>query len=438
MIEKIKDKKIAMLGLGIENFSLVNYILKHKIPCEITVCDKKNKEEMDARYEELSQNSNIKWKLGDEFNKELDSFDIVFRSPGWPTFCPGIQQALRNKTALSSAMKLFFEVCPTKNIIGVTGTKGKGTTSSLLYEIIQASGQKVFLGGNIGTSPFDFIDEIKDNDWVVLELSSFQLENMNRSPHIAVITNFVKEHLAPADPSNPNYHKSAREYWRAKTNIYRWQTSEDKLILNRTLKEKISEMASRGETIYFEESNLESRLVGRHNRENVAAAETVARLIGIDDGTIKKTVENFKGLEHRIEFVAEKNGVKYFNDSFATTPESAITAINSFQEPIILLAGGAEKGSDFGRLARKIKEKVKFVVLFNGKATLRLKSEILKVGFLKNKIRPAKNMKEALAFAKMNAAAGDIILLSPACASFGIFKNYKERGNLFKDMAGKK
>jgi UDP-N-acetylmuramoylalanine--D-glutamate ligase len=428
--------------------------------------------------------------LGKNYDKNLKQYDIIFRSPGYPVRKIKNQKPARFesrsesggskiKNRLSSPMKLFFELCPTKNIIGVTGTKGKGTTSALIYEILKKAGKRVWLGGNIGIAPFEFIHKIKKNDWVVLELSSFQLEDMEVSPKIAVITNFYREHLAPADPNNPNYHRSLKDYWNAKFNIFKYQKQSDKLIINYKLLVKLVKQAKQKEILTFSARNkkadgyfindnllkirhstfdIRHSLPGEHNKENVAAAVEAAKLAGVKKSIIEKAVKNFRGLEHRLEYVGKVKAqqitphtplirgalmkapadigvggfVKYYNDSFATTPESAITALNSFDAPIILIAGGAEKKSDFGKLAKVIKKKVKFTVLLNGKATPRLKGEILKAGFLGKNIKLVYNMKEAVRTAKREAFAGDVVLLSPACASFGMFVNYKERGEMFK------
>lgn len=441
MIKQLQNKKIAFLGFGIENQALIKYLVKKKVKCEMTICDARPKEKLGGKYLELNKENAINWQLGKNYNKHLDQFDILFRSPGWPIFCPGIQEALKVGCELSSPMKLFFNLCPTKNIIGVTGTKGKGTTSSLIYAILKKAKKRVWLGGNIGTAPFEFLEKIKKTDWVVLELSSFQLEDLTASPRIAVITNFYKEHLAPADPHNPNYHRTLRGYLEAKLNIVRWQKRNDYAISNFKIqisndkqipksKFQISKLASK--LIYFKKSDLPSKLIGEHNKENIAAAVEVAKIAGVGDAVIKKAVAGFKGLEHRLEFVKEINGVKYYNDSFATTLESSITALRSFSQPIILLAGGADKGADFRQFAREIKKRVKFVVLLDGKATPRLKKDLQNAGFENKRMKSAKNISGAVSVAREKASAGDVILLSTACASFGMFKNYKERGRLFK------
>ena len=428
----LQGKKIAILGLGMENYALVRFLLARKIKCMITICDNKKREELGKNYKALKNKRNIAWKLGKYAHQHLDGFDILFRSPGWPIFGIGVREAVKMGVKLTSPIELFFKLCPTKNIIGVTGTKGKGTTASIIYTILKLAGKRVWLGGNIGVAPFDYIEKIKKNDWVVLELSSFQLEDMAVSPKIAVITNFSKEHLAPADPYNPNYHTSVQDYWRAKLNIVKWQKRGDKVVIGRNLTAKIKSYELKGKAVYFTKSNLKNRLAGEHNKENIAAATEVASLVGVKDDIIKRAVEKFKGLEHRLKFVRKVNGIAYYDDSFATTPESAMTALKSFASPIILLAGGAEKNSDFKKLAKEIKKRVKYIVLFKGETTLRFKKELLKAKIVKNKMKLVSHMREAVKVGQKAAKKGDVVLLSPACASFGLFENYKERGGLFK------
>jgi UDP-N-acetylmuramoylalanine--D-glutamate ligase len=445
-LNNLKNKKIGILGWGVENRALVDYLIKKKVPCEITICDAR---ENIAPVETHNYASlRVNYQLGKKFNQELYKFDVLFRAPGWPPSPrlgaaepPLSRQRAGEGTGVRakvySPMKLFFDLCPTKNIIGVTGTKGKGTTSTLIYKILKTAGKRVWLGGNIGVAPFAFLSKIKKTDYVVLELSSFQLEDMEKSPHISVITNFSREHLAPADPNNPNYHRTMKEYWEAKAKIFKFQSSKDYLMANRNLESRIrnwersKKLEVRSKKIYFFKSDLKSVLPGEHNKENIAAAVEVAKILKIKKEFIEKGVRKFQGLEHRIELVREIDGVKYYDDSFATTPDSAITALKSFSAPIVLLAGGAEKGSDFREFAREVKKRVKFVILFDGKATPRLKKELLKINFPANKTKVVKSMPEAVALSQEKAVSNDIVLMSTACASFGMFKNYKERGNLF-------
>jgi len=435
-LKKLQNKKIALLGLGTENYWLLKYLLKNKTKAEITICSS-GQIRSDERYQELKKVKSLKWLNYANRAGSLNNFEILFRSPGWPIFCPAISSALKinKKIILSSPMSLFLDLCPSKNIIGVTGSKGKGTTASLIYTILKTAGKKVFLGGNIGVAPFNFINQITASSWVVLELSSFQLEDLKQRIKIGVLTNLFKEHLSPADPSNPNYHKSYQAYKQAKLNLIAWQKKDDYFILNNTFKGTRLASIGQGKKIFFSKANLPTSLPGKHNLENIAAAETVAKILGLEEKIIAKAVKNFKGLEHRIEFVRELNGVKYYDDSFATTPESSIIALKSFQEPIVLLAGGADKGANFKNLARRIKTDCSFVCLLQGQATPRIKQELIKVNFKNYKI--FNDFKTAIKTAKQQAKSGEVILLSTGCASFGMFTNYKERGRLFKEMVNK-
>ncbi len=449
----LQNKKIAMLGLGVENLALVKYLLRRSHAAEtaagqglhITVCDPKSAAELGDRFLEIKELARknkmpgINLMTGKDYDKHLADFDIIFRSPGYPLFNPNLLKAKKAGVEISSPMKLFFQLCPTKNIIGVTGSKGKGTTSSLIYEILKVGTQNlaflrkrhIFLGGNIGNAPFEFIEKIKPDDYVVLELSSFQLEDLDISPHIAVVTNLFKEHLAPADPHNPNYHKSMKDYWTAKANIFAHQAKKDYLVVNEDLQIKDYGVRTPAKVIVYGKSELVSNLIGKHNKENIAAAVAVAKILKIKPIIVARTVKNFKGLPHRLEFVAEINGVRYFDDSFATVPDVSVIALKSFagKKNIILLAGGANKGSDFKKFAQEINKRVKFLILFKGKGSERLKKELRVTSY---GLRVVNNMKDAVRIAKQESELGDIVLLSTGCASFGCFKNYKERGDLFK------
>lgn len=294
--------------------------------------------------------------------------------------------------------------------------------------------------GNIGTAPFEFINKLKKDDYVVLELSSFQLEDLHKSPHIAVLTNFSPEHLAPADPNNPNYHKNLKSYWLAKSQIFAQQKKNDYFIVNERLNSPLERggaerrgVMGNAQVVKFIKSELESNLPGEHNKENIAAAVEVAKLLKINDKIIAKAVKIFKGLEHRIEKVIEKNGITYYDDSFATIPDSAVIALKSFNQPIVLLAGGADKGANFKNFAKEIKKRVKFLILFKGIGSERIITELEKINYSKKNYKIVDNMKKAMELANKRVRSGDIVLLSPGCASFGVFKNYKERGNLFKE-----
>ena len=438
--KQFNGQKIALLGLGIENQELLKYLLRQKINSPITICDSRSIKDLGDRYRDFKGYKQIKWRLKEKYNQNLYEFDLLFRSPGWPILCPGIQEALQHGTELSSAMNLFFALCPTKNIIGVSGTKGKGTTSSLVYQILKADQRKVFLGGNIGIAPFAFLPKIKVDDWVVLELSSFQLEDLQSSPKYSIITNIYKEHLAPADPFNPNYHRSFKSYILAKLNLARQQDKSSYLFINKKFQKLFAtykKHTGAGKKIYFTSSKLQSRLVGNYNQENISAAIALARTLKIKSAVIKKAVAAFQGLEHRLEFVTKKEGISYYDNSFATTPESTVMDLQSFKEPIILLVGGADKGANFKPLAAAIKKKVKFAVLLDGTGTKRIRNELIKIRYGTQNMTTVHSMEEAIAAAKKVARKDEIVLLSTACASFGMFKNYKERGNLFKYYVNK-
>ncbi|MCX6792549.1 MAG: UDP-N-acetylmuramoyl-L-alanine--D-glutamate ligase [Candidatus Falkowbacteria bacterium] len=421
-LNELKKQNIILLGLGAENFFLTLWLREQGLTNTITIWDTLAADKLGERYKFLVKDKNINWILNKKL-PELKSYSLIVRSPG-VFIKPEHRKKLTRK--LTGPMQLFMDFCPTKNIVGVTGTKGKGTTSSLIYNIIKTAKKKVWLGGNIGVAPFSFINQIKPTDWVVLELSSFQLQEITTGPKIAVFTNFSPEHLSPADPNNPNHHHSLNDYWQSKLNI----TRATKLaVINQRLKGKIKDKKLKLK--FFNCSNLASNLPGEHNKENIAAAILVTKAIKIPDAIITKAVKQFKGLEYRIEKVGDKNGVEYYNDSFATTPEATQTALKSFSRPIILLASGAEKKSDFSKLAKDITKRVKYLVLFKGQATARLKKETIKAGFKTTNIVIAKSMNDAVKKAQKKASKGDIILMSPATASFGMFKNYKDRGKQF-------
>jgi len=429
-LKELTSKKIALLGLGLDNRALLELLERYGNPDSVTICDFRPQSQLAIpKLKRLKLN----YQLEDKFNRDLYKFDILFRSPGWPLACPGVQEARRRGlTDINSPLNLFLSVCPSQKIIGVTGSKGKGTTASLINEILKKSGRKVWLGGNIGIAPLSFLPKIKATDWVVLELSSFQLEDARRSPRFAVLTNIFHEHLSPADPNNPNFHSSFSAYWEAKLNIA-CQPGNRYLIANQKLKPQIKTAQLKSQIIYFAPSHRPSGLIGNFNQENVGAAEAIAKLLKIPAKQFGPVIKGFHNLNHRLEKIPSRDGRDYFDNSFSTTPESTILDLESFrQQPIILIVGGADKGADFSNLAKTIKQKVKFLVLLTGAGTERIKKELKKVNFPPTHAAEANSMEKAVSLAKKKSKAGDVILLSTACASFGLFKNYKERGDLFK------
>ncbi len=461
-------KKVAVLGLGIENLALTEYLLQKGE--HVTVCDRRTPEQLGERYTTL-QKLGVDFRLGPSYLERLEDFQVLYRSPGLPLFQPELVAAKRQGVEITSAIRLFVSLCPCP-IVGVTGTKGKGTTSALIHRMLAASqrrrGAQSFLGGNIGIAPFSFLPHLSPDDVVVLELSSFQLEDMEESVPIAVVTNITEDHLTAADPYNPNYHRSREAYVQAKTNLFRHQDASGVTILNhddptsRGLQElvpgKLLLYGSRAQALgaWYEQApggqykifwNLDGkpeeligsdriRLRGEHNLLNIAAAALAAAQAGADRDSIVEAISTYNGLEHRLEYVATVDGVQYFDDSFATAPEPTIVALRAFKEPIVLIAGGVDKGADYRPLAEEIiAGSVKAVVLI-GKMAPVLKELIIRVGTEKGKVpflaEGGNDMASIMAVTKEIAQPGDVVLLSPACASFDLFKNYKERGDLFK------
>lgn len=462
-------QKVAVLGLGIENLALAKYLAARGK--RITVCDNRNQAALGDRYEML-QKLGVVFHLGPDYLNNLDEFEQLYRSPGLPLFQPELVQAAANGVKITSAMRLFLELCPCP-IIGVTGSKGKGTTSTLIYQILKLHqerlGRRAYLGGNIGIAPFEFIEKLQPEDCVVLELSSFQLEDFDRSVNIGVITNITEDHLAPADPLNPNYHKSRTEYIQAKTNLFRHQKPDDLTILNiddPTSRQLIPEVPGRLNTygsapqapgawfskqpngiysiwwnvtgkpeLIIESDSIQIR--GEHNLLNITAAALACHAAGAGLESIREGISGYTGLEHRLEYVATVNGIKFFDDSFATAPDPTIVALKAFTEPIVLIAGGADKGHDYTLLGEEIiKSTVKTVVLI-GTMGPKIETAVRQAAEHLGKPLPIMveggvTMGEIFANALANANAGDVVLLSTACASFGLFKNYKERGDLFK------
>lgn len=462
---QLKNKKIGILGLGEENFSLINY-LSHQ-GAKITICDKKSKEELGHYFDKIKDLS-FDFRLGENYLDNLIDFDIVMRTPGLSYLNPKIQEAKTKGVLISSQTKLFFELCPCQ-IIGVTGTKGKGTTSTLISEILENSKvnppageagsqkSKVYLGGNIGNAPIGFLNDLNRDDIVVLELSSFQLQDLEKSPHISVVLDVKTDHL--------DVHKNREEYVEAKKNIIKYQNTSDYAVINADYETSLNFSKETSAKVYFfsRSQNLEQGvyindkkeiilkdedkefflfntsdviLRGEHNLENICAASLVTCLLGINPVDIRETVKSFPGLEHRLEFVGEFNGTKFYNDSFSTTPDTAIAAIKSFNEPIILIAGGSEKNANYTELGEVISNSTVKEVYTIGVTGPKIKEKITNQDI--KIIDICQNLQEVMDLIYKTAISGDVVLLSPASASFGWFVNYKDRGNQFKDLVKEK
>ncbi len=458
-IQDLQNKLVAVLGFGLEGRAVAQYLIKHGI--SPVLFDQKPWDQWDKKQQKYIKSLKLNFIFGPDCFKELGGFDIAFRSPGIKILNADIRTNIKKGLKVTSQTKWFFENCPGK-IIGVTGTKGKGTTASLIFQILKkqypvSSIQypNIYLTGNIGKQqPSEFLDDLTKNDWVVYELSSFQLQDLERSPHIAVVLKTFLEHL--------DYHKDAREYFEAKTNITKHQTPEDYAVVNADdfFAKKIGERGQ-GKKVYFStkqkltsgcftQDNLIAikdilgknfqypisniQLLGRHNLENVCAASAAAVLAGADQNSVISAIKNFKNLPHRLEFAGEKNGIKFYDDSISTTPETTIAAINSFAENLILILGGSSKNSDFNTLCSELTKKpnIKGLILI-GQEAPKILASLEKTGNFRGKIlTEAKNMREVFGQIKVLAKLGSIVLLSPACASFGMFKNYQDRGDQFK------
>jgi UDP-N-acetylmuramoylalanine--D-glutamate ligase len=409
-MNELKGKKICVLGDGADTQDVVPYL--QKLGGEITVLDEK--------------------KDGKPFG-DLRGYEVIVRSPGVYRYRPEIVEAEQTGVVITSKTKLFFQYSPTKNIIGVTGTKGKGTTTTLIYEMLKAGGKEVFIGGNIGKPLFSEIDSMTPKSWVVIEMSSFQLIDMEVSPHIAVVLMVTQEHL--------DWHKDNDEYVRAKGSITKFQGANDFVVVNKDYPNsvKIGQMG-KGQKVWVSGRDWagQMRLRGEHNRENMAAAAAAAKIAGVQYLVINKVAGEFKGLEHRLEEVATVGGVMYFDDSFSTVPETTMAAIKAFNEPVVLIAGGSEKGSDFTELGKVIVgAKNVRAVLVIGLMAERISRAIQQAGGGVEVMPGGETMGQIVHKAHDIARAGDVVVLSPAAASFDMFKNYKDRGVQFKSQVYK-
>lgn len=399
--------KIAIAGYGVEGKASYDYWRTGD--SELVVVDEREHVDVPAGVAAI---------VGADAFSKLASFDRIIRSP---SISP---EKLPYGDKVWSATNEFFAQCPAP-IIGVTGTKGKGTTCSLIVAILRAAGKTVHLVGNIGTPALEVLPQIQPGDIVVYELSSFQLWDLEKSPHVAVVLPIEADHL--------DVHSSFDEYLAAKTNIAAHQTADDFVIFNKNNEyaRRIA-AASPAQKIEYpfaiEEFVPSLQLPGAHNQENAAAAIAVARLFDMSAEAIKDGLKSFTGLSHRLKFVAEKQGVKWYDDSIATTPGSAIAAINSFEQPKVLLLGGHDKGSDYTELMKKCAEKNVHVVAYG--ANREQLKELCDSAGVRCDVE-AGDMQVVVAYAAHIATPGSVVVLSPAAASFDMFRNYADRGEQF-------
>lgn len=451
----IKYKRVAVIGLGVSNIPLIDFL--YELRADITVFDKRDIDKIDENILENIKIKGIKYAFGDKYLEKLKDFNVIFRSPSCRPDLPEIIEELSRGAILTSEIEMLMELCPGL-IIGVTGSDGKTTTTSLIYNIIKNKGYNCYLGGNIGIPLFSKVGEMKPEDVVVLELSSFQLMNMKTSPNIAVITNISPNHL--------DIHKSYEEYIESKKNIFKYQSDKDTLVLNydNDITREFEKEAN-GKVIFFSRNHKlndgvildediikicdnklrkhilntkNMKLRGKHNYENACAAIAATKGL-VDTETQVDTIKNFKGVEHRLEFVKEVNGVKWYNDSIGTSPTRTIAGLNSFNKNLILIAGGYDKHLDYTPIGEPIVDNVKILILM-GQTANKIKEVTINAMNKKNKkveIYECNSLDETVQLASKLAKKDDIVLFSPASASFDLYKNFEERGNAFKEIVNK-
>lgn len=425
---------IALLGFDLEGRASYDYFAS----CgdTITICDQNPDVELPA---------GVASQLGENYLDDLDRFDLLVRTPGLhPAKILAKNPGLSAK--ITSGTNEFLKSVQTNNIIGVTGTKGKGTTSTLIAKMLEAAGRKVFLGGNIGVPALSFVQQAGPDDWVVLELSSFQLQDIQYSPHLAVCLMIVPEHL--------NWHADMNEYLHAKANLFAHQTADDVAIYfagdddsceiaNTSPGEKLPFFTPPGAAVEKGVISIsgqeviqtsELKLLGEHNWQNVCAAITAAWQAGVKDVRVMhRVLASFSGLPHRLELVRELGGVNYYDDSFGTTPETAIVAMQAFAEPKVLILGGSDKGAEYTDLAEAVKASNVRQVLLIGDQADRIKQALDAAGYSSYQAGGT-TMAEIITTARQLAKPGDVVLLSTGCASFGMFHDYKDRGDQFKQV----
>ena len=452
--KKVSLKKVAIIGLGVSNIPLIDYFLN--LGCLISVFDNREEEKIEKDILDSLNKKNIKCFFGEDSLNNLVGFDYIFRSPSCMPYTKELKEEEKNGAVVTSEIEQVLKLSPS-HIIGVTGSDGKTTTTTLVYKLLEAQGYKCFLGGNIGMPLFTKIKDMRPDDYVVLELSSFQLAGMNVSPEIAIVTNISPNHL--------NVHKDYNDYIKCKKNIYLHQNENGLLVIN-----KDNEITrdfykdAPGKVIYFSHKELlnngvifdesdkiikvcedgvrkhlikqsDMLLKGEHNCENACSA-IAATLKIVKENIMIDTIENFAGVKHRLEFVREINGVKWYNDSIGTSPTRTIAGLNSFDEKIVLIAGGYDKHLDYTPIGKPIVDNVSKLILMGDtadKIETAVKEELDK----EEKTMPiyrCKTLEEVCNKAKEIAKENEIVLFSPASASFDMFKNFEERGDRFKQI----
>lgn len=417
------------MGLGLYGggVSSAKFFCKQK--ADVLITDLKSKKQLKESIEKLKE-LKIKYSLGGHKEKDFLWADLIIRNPDVPASSPYLEIARKNKIPIETDVSLFFKLSDVF-IIGVTGTKGKSTTSSLMYHLLKQRYKRVFLAGNIGLSPLELLPKIKRGDKVILELSSFELEGLTQGPNIAVITNIMPDHL--------NRYADMAEYINSKKLIFKYQTNKDMLVLNNDDPVVCGFAKEAKSKVYFflgkEKPKIKTdnfKLIGGHNMSNLSAAIKVAELMKVPVKNIEKSLKTFEGVSNRQEFIKEINGVKYFNDTTATMPDSVIAAIRTLSEnypnsKLILICGGQNKGLNYESLTGEIKKNVKKIIMLPGTASDKMKEGL--AGY--NKIYEVSSMQEAVKKSANLAEKGDLVILSPGATSFNLFKNEFDRGRQF-------
>lgn len=456
MEDIIEGDTIAVVGLSTEGADTIRYLLKHGK--KVIACDRRELRELDKSITDLVS-LGVQFFCGKSYADPLSTVDLIVRTPGMHPNSEAFVEAKQKGIPMTTQTNLFFTACKAP-IVGVTGTKGKGTTSTLIYEIVKAAGKTCYLGGNVGKPLLSKVDEILATDIVVLELSSFQLEDCRKSPHVAVVLKITQDHLENNDFNATNFHATREAYVDAKKQIVRYQTARDHVIINaddptstsfaaltpatvhrfsRYSGAKTSDAFVKDHAVYLKEASVSECFVkasdikirGDHNLENICAAILASRCFDIPFSSMKKTIESFVGLPYRLELRKAIDGVSYVNDSFSTVPETTIAALESFSEPVVLILGGSEKKSKYEELGKVIVRKQVKACIVIGQTKDRIIDALKKAHYEGRIIEGLTTMHDIVATAHALSSKGDVVLLSPACASFGLFKNYKDRGNQF-------
>ncbi len=453
--EYIRFRKVAVIGLGVSNMPLLEYLYEKK--AQVTVFDERTIDEIPSETINKINTYEFSYSFGKNCLEKLNGFNIIFRSPSCLPTRAELQKEADRGAIVTTEVEMLMEICPCK-IVGVTGSDGKTTTTSLINAILKKAGYKTFLGGNIGTPLFTKLPEMEPNDIVVLELSSFQLMNMHISPDIAIITNITPNHL--------NIHKDYQEYIDAKKCIFKNQNEKGILILNydNDITRECAKEAN-GNVIFFSSkvkldngfivdgeiikectdkvrkhilNTDEVILRGNHNFQNIATALAATKTL-VDTDIAVQAIKEFKPVEHRIEFVKEIDGVKWYNDSASSSPTRTISGINAFKENIILIAGGYDKNLEYEPLAKPVVDKVSTLILI-GQTAEKIYDVVKNESEKENKkinIYMCDTLEQTIEIAKKSAKKGDVVLFSPASASFDMFKNFADRGHKFKDLVNK-